>query len=240
MLALALVYLPMLFPDGRLLSRRWLPFAVIGGIGPLGIVLLGALADKLVVGDSPSFKIDNPVGIEGLGQPENLPVFVVLEVLFAVGVSGAASMVVRLRRSRGVERRQLEWFAYATALSFGGGMLTGIISDAIGIGWLDRISYLLSVVGLVCLPVAVGIAVLKYRLYDIDIINRTLVYGPLTATLALVYFGGVATTQAVFRAHGRTAAAATRRGSLHADDSGAVQPPEAAHTSVHRPAFLQT
>jgi hypothetical protein len=87
MLALALVYLPMLFPDGRLLSHRWLPFAVIGVIVPLGVALLGVLADTLVVGDSSSFKIDNPIGIEGLGRPEELPMFVVLEILFAVGVS---------------------------------------------------------------------------------------------------------------------------------------------------------
>lgn len=202
MLALALIYLPMLFPDGRLLSRRWLPGAVIGGIGALGVALLGALADTLTGGDAPDYRIDNPIGIEGLGEPTNLPIFVVLEVLFAVGVGGAAaSVVIRLRRSRGVERRQLEWFAYVTVLFFGGSMLAGVISDATGIGWLGRSSFMLSVVGLVFLPIAVGIAVLRYRLYDIDlIINRTLVYGPLTATLALVYFGGVATTESVFRA----------------------------------------
>jgi hypothetical protein len=200
MLALALVYLPILFPDGRLLSRRWLPFAAIGGAGALGVALLGALADTLIVGDSPGYRIDNPVGIEGLGEPTNLPLFVVLEILFAIGVGGAAaSVVVRFRRSRGVERRQLEWFAYAITLFFGGAMLTGIISDVTGLGWLGSISYLLSIIGLVCIPIAVGIAVLKYRLYGIDIIiNRTLVYGSLTLMLVLVYFGGVTTTQSLF------------------------------------------
>ena len=201
MLSLALIYLPMLFPDGRLISRRWLPFAVIGGIGALGVALLGALADKLVVSYGPSFKIDNPVGIESLASPGNLPVFVVFEVLFAVGVGGgAASVIVRLRRSRGVERRQLEWFAYVTALFFGGAMLTGVVSDVSGVEWLGSISFVLSVVGLECLPIAVAIAVLKYRLYDIDIIiNRTLVYGSLTLMLLLVYSGGITTTQALFR-----------------------------------------
>jgi hypothetical protein len=202
MLALALVYLPMLFPDGRLLSRRWLPFAIVGGIGPLGIALLGALTDTLVVGNAPyRYMIDNPIGLENLGEPTNLPVFVVLEVLFAIGVGAAAvSVVVRLRRSRGVERRQIEWFAYVTALFFGGAMLTGIIFDVTGVGWLESISYLLSIIGLVCIPIAVGIAILKYRLYGIDIIiNRTLVYGSLTLMLVLVYFGGVTTTQSLFR-----------------------------------------
>ena len=79
-------------------------------------------------------------------------------------------------------------------------MLTGIVSDVIGTAWLGSASFLLSAVGLVCLPIAVGIAILRYRLYDIDIIiNRTLVYGSLTVMLVLVYFGGVATTQRVFR-----------------------------------------
>jgi hypothetical protein len=201
MLSLALIYLPMLFPDGRLLSRRWLPVAITGGTGALGVAVLGTLSDTLIVGDHPKFEIDNPIGIEGLAAPWNQPVFVALEVLFAIGIGGAAvSLVVRLRRSRGVERRQLEWFAYVTALFFGGAMLTGIASEVSGVRWLGDVSFTTSVLGLVCLPVAVGVAVLKYRLYDIDIIiNRTLVYGSLTLMLLLVYFGGVTTTQALLR-----------------------------------------
>jgi MFS family permease len=201
MLALALIYLPMLFPDGRLLSRRWLPTAVIGGIGALGIALLGALADTLTGGENSGYRIDNPIGIEGLGELTNLPIFIVMQVLFAVGVGGAAaSVVVRLRRSRGVERRQLEWFAYTTVLFIGSSMITGVISDVTGVVWLGSASFVLSIIGLVGLPVAVGIAVLKYRLYGIDIIiNRTLVYGSLTLMLLLVYFGGVTTTQALLQ-----------------------------------------
>ena len=201
MLALVLIYLPILFPDGRLISRRWLPFALLGGMGPLGIALFGALADPLLVGDTPHYRIDNPIGIEGLDNPEELPIFVVLEGLTAVGVGGAVgSVVVRLLRSRGVERRQLEWFAYTTVVFFGGAALTGLISDATGWGWLGKSSFVLSIVGFVCLPIAVGVAIFKYRLYDIDIIiNRTLVYGSLTLMLVLVYFGGVTMTQALFR-----------------------------------------
>ncbi|HEX5848920.1 MAG TPA: hypothetical protein VFY59_06955 [Rubrobacter sp.] len=201
MLSLALIYLPMLFPDGRLLSRRWLPVAVLGGSGALGVAILGALTDTLVVGNGPRFEIDNPIGVEGLAAPWTLPVFVVFEILFAIGVGGAAaSVIVRLKRSRGVERRQLEWFAYVTALFFGAAMITGIVSSVAGVGWLDEISFATSLIGLVCLPIAVGVAVLKYRLYDIDIIiNRTLVYGSLTLLLLLVYFGGVTTAQAIFR-----------------------------------------
>jgi hypothetical protein len=74
----------------------------------------------------------------------------------------------------------------------GGSVLAGGISDLTGVGWLEVSSFVLSMMGLMCLPIAVGIAILRYRLYEIDIIiNRTLVYGPLTAALALMYFGGL-------------------------------------------------
>jgi hypothetical protein len=73
LLALALVYLPLLFPDGRLPSHRWLPVAVLAGVGTLGVVVLAALADTLPVNEVPGYEIDNPVGIEGLGYVEDLP-----------------------------------------------------------------------------------------------------------------------------------------------------------------------
>jgi hypothetical protein len=200
-LALALIYLPMLFPDGRLLSRRWLPVAVLAGIGPSSIVLLSALVDTLPVNEAPGYGIDNPIGIEGLGKVEDLPIFGVLNALCFVGVVGAAaSVVARFRRSRGVERQQMKWFAYATVVLVGGAVLASAISEATGVRWLGQSGFVLSFVALVSLPIAVGIAILKYRLYDIDVlINRTLVYGALTATLLAVYFGGVATTQAISR-----------------------------------------
>jgi len=199
MLALALIYLPMLFPNGRLLSRRWLPVAALAGIATLGIVLPKALVYTLPVPEVPGRGIANPIGIEGLG--EDLPSLGVFEGLFLVAALGAvASVVVRFRRSRGVERQQMKLFAYVILVLIGGSLLAGGISDATGVGWLENISFVLSMMGLVSLPIAVGVAILRYRLYEIDIIiNRTLVYGPLTATLALVYFGGVATTQLVFR-----------------------------------------
>jgi hypothetical protein len=201
MLALALIYLPMLFPDGRLLSRRWLPVAVLAGIATLGIVLPNALVDTIPVNEFPGRGIVNPIGIDGLGGPEDLQIFGVSEGLFLLAAMGAvASVAVRFRRSRGVERQQMKYFAYVIVVLIGGSVLTGGISDVTGVGWLEECSFVLSMLGLVCLPIAVGIAILRYRLYEIDIIiNRTLVYAPLTATLALVYFGGVVTTQFVFR-----------------------------------------
>ncbi len=191
LLALVFVYLPLLFPDGRLPSRRWLPVAVLPGVGALGVVVLGALTDTLT-GQNVDYRIENPIGIEGLAYVEDLPVFAVMGGLFAFGAVGAvASVVVRFRRSRGIERQQIKWFVYPVALTpivSVGDYLPGIIGE-VAFG-----------VVLIGLPTAIGIAILRHRLYDIDlIVNRTLVYGVLTATLALVYVGSVISLQSVLR-----------------------------------------
>ena len=193
LLGLIFIYLPLLFPDGKLPSRRWLPVAVLVGIGLLGLVVLGMLTDNLS-GQDVGYRIENPIGIEGLAPVEDLPIFAVLGVLvFFVGVLAAfASVVVRFRRSRGIERQQIKWFLYAIApvLTI---PLEGYVPE-----FVNEIAFAWVLIGL---PTAIGVAVLRYRLYDIDlVINRTLVYGSLTAALALVYFGGVVSLQYVFRA----------------------------------------
>jgi hypothetical protein len=189
LIALAVIYLPLLFPDGRLPSRRWLPVAVVPGIGTLSIVVLGALVDTLFV--EGAGKIDNPIGIEGLAFAEDLPVFGLLNGLLIVGLVGAvASVVVRFRRSRGAERQQMKWFVYAAALI----LLAPVVDrlpDVVNGVWLSLV--------LIATSTAIGIAVLRYRLYDIDVvINRTLVYGSLTAMLVALYFVGVVLLQRVF------------------------------------------
>jgi hypothetical protein len=187
LLALVFIYLPLLFPAGRLLSRRWLPVAVLPAIGIVGVMVLGTLAENFE-GQTFDYRIENPIGIEGLANIEELPVFVVFSGFYAVGVVGAvASLAVRFRRSRGTERQQLKWFLFAAAPILTvpvSDSLPGVVSGLV-FGWV-----------LVGIPAAVGIAVLRYRLYDIDVvINRTLVYGALTAMLALVYVGSVAGLQ---------------------------------------------
>ena len=191
-LALVFVYLPLLFPDGRLPSRRWLPVAVVPGIGLVSMVVLGAFVDTLR-GQDIDYRIDNPIGIEGLAHVENLPVIWVFGGFFVLGSLGAvASLAVRFRRSGGIERQQLKWFLFAAApvpIAPFLDSLSGVIG-ALAFAWV-----------LLGLPVAIGVAILRYRLYDIDvIINRALVYAALTASLALVYFGGIAVLQGLFRA----------------------------------------
>jgi hypothetical protein len=192
LLVLVVVFVPLLFPDGRLPSRRWLPVAVLPGIGTLVVVTYSALIPTLEVNEASGYEIANPIGIAGLDRVEDLPGFAALNGLLVLGVVGAAaSVVVRYRRSRGVERQQMKWFVYAAALI----LLAPIVDrlpDFINGVWLGLV--------LIAIPMAIGVAVLRYRLYDIDlVINRTLVYGPLTAMLVLVYVGGVVTIQSAFR-----------------------------------------
>jgi len=110
------------------------------------------------------------------------------------------SLFVRFHRARGSERQQIKWFASAAALTFAWIFVFEQLVSAEG-GVLEAIAAVSSLVLVPSIPVATGIAILRYRLYEIDtLINRTLVYGALTALLALVYFGGVAASEAVFRA----------------------------------------
>jgi hypothetical protein len=126
--------------------------------------------------------------------------FVAIPMMLVAGFAAVISQFVRFRRSRGDERQQIKWFASASALT-----LAFIFAwEELPNVWGELIEAILALLGILivpAIPVATGIAILRYRLYDIDlIINRTLVYGSLTALLALIYFGGVAATQEIFRA----------------------------------------
>jgi hypothetical protein len=194
-------YLLMLFPDGRLPSRRWRPLGWISG------VMIVVLSATILLAPGPLEGLEgggrNPFGLEGASWVADA-FYVVFSLLPLCILASAVSMVLRFRRSRGEEREQIKWIAFAASLmailflvGFGGSLLAQGAGEPL---WLKVLSDAVSL-SYVGVPVAVGFAVLRYRLYDIDvIINRTLVYGALTAMLALVYFGGVATTQTIFRA----------------------------------------
>ena len=176
-------FLLLLFPDGRLLSRRWRPVAWCAAVGIAG----GFVAGGLHPGPIPDFpQVMNPIGVDSplVGLLEGLSLLTVV-----IGVVGSsASLVVRFRRSRGEERQQMKWLALAGAVAAGTLPLAVITYDVIGENAANA-AIMTSVLGL---PAATGIAILRYRLYDIDVvINRTLVYGALTATLAFAYLGGV-------------------------------------------------
>jgi hypothetical protein len=193
----ALTFLLLLFPNGRLPSRRWRP---VGWLAVAAMVTL-ALGSAFTPGpfvDRP--EVRNPLGLApfagGLLEEGGVG-----WLLFAGSVvCSATSMVVRFRRARGEERQQIKWFALAAAFA-----AVGWVAITFAYGSEESLvvvgAQLLQLLSFLGIPLAVGIAILKYRLYDIDVvINRTLVYGSLTATLALIYFGGVATIQAIFRA----------------------------------------
>jgi hypothetical protein len=139
--------------------------------------------------------IYNPLGVEGLpnyGEP-------LQTLLFTLMLISAASLLMRLRRAVGVERQQIKWFAYVAAVAGSGPILSYTISEVTGSVWLRWAGEAIMIVSLLGIPIAMGIAILRYRLYEIDlIINRTLVYGLLTATLALLYFGSVTALQYLF------------------------------------------
>jgi len=176
-----IVFLLLLFPTGRLPSSRWRPFAWAS----VAIISAGVIYSSVI---SPDVRPDAP------------PNPIQLLVLF-LGLVAAASVVVGRRGARGVERQQIKWLLYAAPVLFVGEFIKFPAAfSLVGASWSLWVGSLLVAVGGLGGPVAIGVAILRYRLYEIDsIINRTIVYASLTALLALVYLIGVATVQAIFR-----------------------------------------
>jgi cytochrome b subunit of formate dehydrogenase len=188
-----IVFLDLLFPNGWLPSARWRWFARFTAIVLLPAAILGALSPGLIL----SSTLINPLGVEGLPNVSRA----IEAFMYALIVVGASSMLARLRHAGRIERQQIEWFAYATAVAISGVILKNTVYPAVGVTWVWWVGLVLTTVGVVSSPVAMGIAIFRYRLYQIDlIINRTLVYGSLTAVLACVYLGGVVFLQYAFRA----------------------------------------
>ena len=185
-----LTLLLVLFPDGRPPTRRWRPVAWLGGLAITLLVVGYALAPGRLE-DYP--RVDNPLGV---GSEEGSP-FELVMLLGFLGFSLAAiasmtSLGVRYRRSHGVERQQLKWIAAAAFFVVTSWLLSAFFDQVLQID----IS-LLILVSLLALPAAATLSVLRFRLYDLDlVVNRTLVYGALTATLAASYLGLVLLFQA--------------------------------------------
>ena len=201
------IYMILLFPDGRLPSQRWRPFAWFAGALMATVSVGFAFVPGPLVGRQ---GVRNPLGIEQLAWVEGVAVFVVLLLPLCILVS-ASSLVFRYRRSRGEERQQIKWLAFAACLLgvlYFGSLLAQIVLAPQSLEtegppeplWASIINNLI-LLAYAGVPIAIGVAILRHRLYDIDIIiNRALVYGSLTAMLALVYVGGVVGLQFAFRA----------------------------------------
>jgi hypothetical protein len=186
------VFLPLLFPDGHPPSHRWRPVGWLGGLS-IGLTVVSSTVllwpergPALVTGD------------ENLSHVVHVLVgFIAVPMLFVAGLGAVISLFVRFRRARGDKRQQIKWFVSAAALTLVWITVFGQYSPLV---LPEAIVALSSLLVIPSIPIATGIAILRYRLYDIDrIINRTLVYGSLVLILALLYFGGVTATQALLQ-----------------------------------------
>jgi signal transduction histidine kinase len=186
------IYLLLLFPDGRLPSARWKKVAWLGAIGIMGTwIMITILPGQ--IDDAPVANLKNPLGIEALRGFD--PIVFAFIVLIPISiVASAVSLVQRFRRSQGTVRLQLKWLTAAGAVvaaAYGLALLSSFASTLSGVEgdplWLTIVQNI-GVGTFILIPISIGIAILKYRLYDIDVvINKTLVYGLLAAFITAVY-----------------------------------------------------
>jgi hypothetical protein len=173
----------LLFPDGQLPSRRWRPVAWLAG-ATLAIYVFGSAFHSEPLFNHPT--IANPVGIDAAAPLLRVvqPVGVIL--LAVVFFCSSASILIRFRRARGLQRQQLKWLTYAVSVT----TVAVVLASREWAGW--SVAQAVAVLATGFIPVAIGVAILRYRLFDIDrLISRTLVYGLLTALLAGIYVTGV-------------------------------------------------
>jgi hypothetical protein len=194
----------LLFPDGRLPSRRWRPVAWLSGL----TIVLVCIQVGLTPGPLEGLGgVRNPVGFMVFPWMKSVP-YILIPLFLLCMVLSVFSLVLRYRHSRGEGRQQIKWIAFAASL-IGTLYLIAMIGSIVypqktwfapgSPLWQISLEYA-AFLSFPLVPVAIGFAMLRYRLYDIDIIiNRALVYGSLTATLALVYFGSIASIQTLFR-----------------------------------------
>jgi hypothetical protein len=196
--AFILVFL--LFPTGRLLSRRWKWVAILAAVG-IGAGTLGVAIRPGPVDSVPA--IDNPFGLDaatGFARflEEGLGSFLVFPIVLA----SILSLVFRVGSATGIERQQMRWFVFSVVMFvvvFGATqILWAIVEEPESGGAWNTFGFFALMLSLIFIPVSMGIGILRHRLYDIDtVVNKTLVYGGLTAILALAYVGIVVALQNV-------------------------------------------
>jgi hypothetical protein len=187
LLGLMFVYLPLLFPDGHLPSRRWRPVAWLAGMSLGVFCLLGAVAETITT-QGLRREIANPIGIPGLAHPEGSPAGVVLGLLLLVGVAGAfVSLLTRLRRTAGLERRQVTWLLYGSGI-----VVVTVLTEPLRSGLPTAVEDVITGLTFNAVPLAFTVAILRYRLYAIDrIVSRTISYAAVTLALVATYAAGV-------------------------------------------------
>jgi hypothetical protein len=192
--ASALAVAILLFPDGRLLSSRWRPaiWATIVAIA------LNSAGDALRVPlAQPDLRLDSPIGTPLPAESLIWLSYSGTSLWVGAMLTAGASLVMRFRRARGIERQQLKWFAYATAIAL---VALVISSVSYGLPEIAPIVTALSAISVLLVPVSAAAAILRYRLYDIDVvIERTLVYGVVTVMLGTTYVAAVVVLQGLLR-----------------------------------------
>jgi uncharacterized membrane protein len=207
-LAGTFVFLPLLFPNGRPPTPRWGWVAWVA-VGAVVVNAVLVLIQPTVAGGVP-----NPLGVAGAPGAEDSAIgTAVIVVLLACMVLAAASLVVRFRRSSGVERKQVAWLTYAVAM-IAVTLVAQELAPILGLDvpdWIENFSFVFAVS---VFPIAIGIAVLRYRLYDIgQLVRRTVTYTLVAVLLAAMYLGGIAAIGALV---GRTSPLAVAGATLAA------------------------
>jgi signal transduction histidine kinase len=194
-------FLLLLFPDGRLPSPRWRPVAWVLAVCT-GLLTLAVMVDPHPIDLSGVETVSNPLGIEGLRAATAIPVLVFFVDMAAL-LASAAAPILRFRRAAGDERQQLAWLAYVVAVTAVVG-IGGVVLVQTGHPLAADVAGILALVGLgVGIPVAAGIAILRHHLYDLDlVVNRTAVYGGLTACVIATYVAVVGVLGVVFQQRG--------------------------------------
>jgi hypothetical protein len=197
LLLFPIMFIMVLFPTGRPLSRRWGWLNYLG-LGIVGFFIFGGTFAKTLSPDDVDWTVRNPIGfLEVEGGDDSVVGYVILFSLFTWVLFSAVSLFVRFFKARGVEREQIKWLFYA-ATFFAVGFIPALFID--NSSSFGKIWSSLGPLVMLAFPASIAIAILRYRLYDIDIIiRRTLVYGTLTVMLGLVYFGSVVLLEQAFR-----------------------------------------
>ena len=185
---LVVVFLLLLFPDGRFLSPRWRAVAWLGGLSALATAAAAAF-NAGPLNNAPY--VENPFPL--FDDPGFTRLYLFMIGIAVAAAGAAASLFVRYRRSRGIERQQLKWLAFEAI----------VLAIAVIVGSFlqgQKLAQVFLIVVLGIFPLVIGVAVLRYRLYDIDaVINRAIVYGATSAAIGAAFFGGIVVLQAVLR-----------------------------------------